>query len=537
MEPHRLIILGAGFSAPAGLPLNNQLMPLLLEEFERIPDGARFRATRDVNNFCEYRSLRTGTKPAPESINVEEFMTFLDLEHHLGLRGSDTWSAEGNETQIYVRFLIARLLFGYQAKMTDKQWDLYTAFVSRLRPGDVILTFNYDTIVESACDRARVKYRLCSNRYEEVHRGGSGFRRNLEDEVIICKLHGSIDWFSRERFDRDMARYRRNPLNPRPRHSVFENEGDFEVTPLVEQPYPSNDPFFHIYRARNLAPLFSDPDAVSPTPLLIAPSHSKIVYLNPLLGFWYDFNSMGVSKSQMIVIGFSFPIQDEYAMAPVVKAIANFQRHNDASDLFGTTRLKIVDYQPSEESQQAFRDSKPFIDWPHTDCFWDGLSADIINRVLESSTYRGTHNRPAMTSSDATEQNRPYDKVFPNVSASGDMVGQCTLNWGTTQGLDRFATDCGIDLSKWCPIAVNVVSDKDGVSVSVLAASIEEYNQVDAPFINMVAHQDDGVVYVHELQVPHVPTDLISRHGQVAASLIRSDMGAVEELRRVVTAA
>jgi hypothetical protein len=142
-----------------------------------------------------------------------------------------------------------------------------------------------------------------------------------------------------------------------------------------------------------------------------------------------------------------------------------------------------------------------------------------------------------MTSSDATEQNRPYDKVFPNVSASGDMVGQCTLNWGTTQGLDRFATDCGIDLSKWCPIAVNVVSDKDGVSVSVLAASIEEYNQVDAPFINMVAHQDDGVVYVHELQVPHVPTDLISRHGQVAASLIRSDMGAVEELRRVVTAA
>src|ERR1043166_6452034 len=134
MNPHRLIILGAGFSAPAGLPLNNQLMSLLLKEFETLPEGAKFRSQRDVRLFCEYRALRTGKEPKPDTINVEEFISYLDLEHYLGLKGSDTLSAEGNETQIYVRFLIARLLFECQTRMLEKSWSLYTDFVKRLRP-------------------------------------------------------------------------------------------------------------------------------------------------------------------------------------------------------------------------------------------------------------------------------------------------------------------------------------------------------------------------------------------------------------------
>ncbi|MBX3396773.1 MAG: SIR2 family protein [Phycisphaerae bacterium] len=532
MEPHRLIILGAGFSVPAGLPINNKLMSLLLSRFDSMPNGARFRAKRAIEDYREYRRLRTGAKPGAETINLEDFISYLDLEHYLGLKGSDTLSIEGNDTQIYVRFLIARLLYECQIRMSETQWKLYIDFAKRLSPGDVILTFNYDTILETACDRAGIKYRLCPSRFDEVHRSGSGTLRFPDDEIIICKLHGSIDWFSRERYDRGKSLHRKNPLNSEPRHAVFDNETEFKVEPLVEQPYPEDDPFSYLYRARNLAPLFSDPQAVSPTPFLVAPSHSKIVYLSPLLEFWYGFNTMGVSKSQLIVIGFSFPAQDEYALAPVIKAIANFQNHNDPGR-FKPTNLKIVDFQQTREAQERFCKDRPFIDWKKTVSFWNGLSYEILDQVVEPSTFHGRPIDKKDWPRAPQRTQRKYEVAFPVETPSGDLFGTAILQWNSASGIEQFAEKCGIDLSKWCPVAIRISGGKDRASVTILAASADDYNQLDSESINIAAHTDDGIIYIQELKCPLASPELLHSLGKLNTILIRNDLGAVEEVRQI----
>jgi hypothetical protein len=77
--------------------------------------------------------------------------------------------------------------------MTDDAFRLYESFVERLEPGDVILTFNYDTILEKAFARKRIAYRLFPNRFKNV--GFAGGEILNTNEIVLLKMHGSIKWF------------------------------------------------------------------------------------------------------------------------------------------------------------------------------------------------------------------------------------------------------------------------------------------------------------------------------------------------------
>ena len=78
-------------------------------------------------------------------------MAYLDVEHHLSLRGSDTWSDDGNETTIVTKYLIAQILMRHTLSLKCVP-ELYTEFARRLDPSDTVITFNYDTMLERALD-------------------------------------------------------------------------------------------------------------------------------------------------------------------------------------------------------------------------------------------------------------------------------------------------------------------------------------------------------------------------------------------------
>src|SRR5262249_5367464 len=89
------------------------------------------------------------TTDIPSLVNYEEFLGYLDIEYHLGLRGSDTWSDDGNEAQVVAKTLIGQVI---AERMPSKKAipQLYLNFVRKLRPGDTILTFNCDVLLEHA---------------------------------------------------------------------------------------------------------------------------------------------------------------------------------------------------------------------------------------------------------------------------------------------------------------------------------------------------------------------------------------------------
>jgi hypothetical protein len=104
-----IYILGAGFSKPAGLPLACELWDEVRRRALSLSGRASFFRD-DLETYIEYRKKCDGKRLAFEEVDLEEFMAFLDIEFHLGLRGKETWSSEGNEAQVVVKTLIGEIL-------------------------------------------------------------------------------------------------------------------------------------------------------------------------------------------------------------------------------------------------------------------------------------------------------------------------------------------------------------------------------------------------------------------------------------------
>ena len=227
----RIFILGAGFSKLAGLPLGAQLYPEVIRQI-RNRYGTETKFERDLSRYIEYRRACDNIDLIPSGINLEDFMSYLDLEHFLSLRGSDTWSEEGNESQIMVRQAICRVIHN-KTPPENQLPDAYYSFAERLSLHDVIVTFNYDIVLERALEHVGKPYRLFPHRYKTIRSTYNEVDSEIE-EVTVFKLHGSVDWFSDREFVRLKKAYDEDGITRIGIHDVFDEPTRFNARPLVE---------------------------------------------------------------------------------------------------------------------------------------------------------------------------------------------------------------------------------------------------------------------------------------------------------------
>lgn len=341
MNRYRVLVLGAGFSKPAGLPLCAELFVEILKE-------AKLRGLydnilkRDIDAFLEYLDKTKGLRISESQINFEEFISYLDIEHFLQLKGSDHSSSEGNLSQLVVRNLIATILHFRESLMTDEDFALYDEFVGRLDPGDVIITFNYDTILERAFSRKGIPFRLFPTRLRSISFGGGEVMDT--DEIVLLKMHGSINWFDVLVFDEHQEAFRDQGTYVRPRHEVFAKQKEpFLLQKIIDGPYAPHSPLQKIYMADDVKKYLANCSFTGAAPLIISPSFSKMVYLNPLTEFWRGCNAVGVGNGTVAIVGFSFPDHDAYIEQPLFHLIDNFQHNNYYASKLTKTNLKMVD--------------------------------------------------------------------------------------------------------------------------------------------------------------------------------------------------
>lgn len=380
-KKYRVIILGAGFSKPAGLPLGDELWGHILNRSKTLW-GRAGMLRDDIDAYIEYRRDCDGVELTHDTMNFEEFLGFLDIEHFLGLRGSDTWSRDGNEGQVVIKTLIGEILANHLPP-NDNIPELYLEFAHRLQPNDYILTFNYDVLLERAIDAVGKPYRLFPDRYKSVSRF-SGIVDTSKDEIIILKLHGSIDWFDKSQYLESVKTYKKQGANSLPSHPVFNGKVDWGLTKILDGPRHDNDPLLNMYRVADVEGLYKQQIMFLTTPWILSPSTNKIVYASALGDFWNGLGVSGGTNFGMAIIGYSLPFHDIYARQTIYSLVKNYQEAYWDEEVFGLKKnpLVLVDYKTTKDEHNEFKKNYRFVDFNKAHLHMSGFNMEAIDKIF-----------------------------------------------------------------------------------------------------------------------------------------------------------
>jgi hypothetical protein len=378
----RLLVLGAGFSRYAGLPLGNEIFCLVLEEARK---GGLYEniLKRDIDRFRAFKDRTQGAQIQEPEVDVEEFLAFLDVEHFLRFNGSDVYADEGDRSQQVIKNLLAKILLSCQERMLPANWKPYEALAAQLKAGDWVITFNYDTLVESSLERMHVPYRLVPTRLAEVTPTG-GTVAHPETEVVVAKVHGSIDWFDSGFWEKQRAHFANYPFHIPDRHPIFSRPELFDPRPIVHEPYFPESPLRRIRRVKNVASYLSTATLVIEAPLILAPSKHKLLYSDPLKELWWGINSGGSFMERVSIVGFSLPAHDQYAVQALYAIVRNFQQY-DTDGLVVKAPLQMVDWCPTEAEAERLRERYRFVDWQRAELDGQGFRPEAVEFLVGKS--------------------------------------------------------------------------------------------------------------------------------------------------------
>lgn len=170
----RVFVLGAGFSAAAGVPLTVALLSEALQMFAAECPGIYER----VEGYAKEAMGAAEADLDVANLSFSDLCTFLEFIELREYGGGERWSENGSREKLALRYYLAKTLVARTPRPAEVS-ELYRAFAAQLHPRDVVISFNWDGLLEAALDAVGMKYT---------------YDRSNEDAVTISKLHGSVNW-------------------------------------------------------------------------------------------------------------------------------------------------------------------------------------------------------------------------------------------------------------------------------------------------------------------------------------------------------
>lgn len=199
MSSKRVFILGAGFSKMAGMPLSTDLTNHL---------GGKFREN-DLEDALEWlgylqQSIEWLGDGKSKGINIEEVFDLeaFDIELHrmrqqlcpLGRNYGDTPWQNAEDIKAWLSYMEYDLRDVIWEEQKKARLETIKKFSTHLNSDDVVLTFNYDTLLEKSLKQQNKKWYY-------------GFEQEEGSGVKILKMHGSINWVMVRREQKDNFEY------------------------------------------------------------------------------------------------------------------------------------------------------------------------------------------------------------------------------------------------------------------------------------------------------------------------------------------
>jgi hypothetical protein len=274
----RVWLLGAGVSASCGIAVAKDILKEAIVKL-RGEDAARYESITKLLSYLYPRfDDELGNYP-----NIEDFLNLLEVAKTFNSENfidSSVWPTK--ELERAKNFTLDALTAYLWHRVQDSHsLDVLRRFaVAHLKPGDTIITFNWDVTIE----RALYARPGDMNIYYTYKRD-----RSQKSNFVILKPHGSIDWF------------RKKDMPPRALSESDELDETWGV-------YPRFD-------------FAKDPKLRKSRPLMVPPIAAKEFSVPCLQRTWRSFYRAVSDATELNVLGYSLPKEDQFARLVLRRAL------------------------------------------------------------------------------------------------------------------------------------------------------------------------------------------------------------------------
>jgi len=193
-----VVVLGAGATRGASFAQESQFPPFLDDDFFELAQKVTGEERRVARRLLErvYQDFGTAAE-----VGMEEFFTHVEFcaQVHQQLN-----VGRGRKRGVYLKAAkdfkqVLRLML--KRSCERQQCSYHQELAGLLRPGDTIISFNYDTVIDRALVQVGGRRWRHPERYgvpvmgdSDVWEGSGGRGRPYEVPVRLLKLHGSTHW-------------------------------------------------------------------------------------------------------------------------------------------------------------------------------------------------------------------------------------------------------------------------------------------------------------------------------------------------------
>lgn len=341
INKNRLFILGAGFSAGAGIPLMDTLLKLTMDKFK-----SESEISERIDNYVRiYKNLKDDEDIDYSKIDFYELCDFLEFIELREYGAGERYKDYGSREKISLRYYLSKTIS--EKTPYEDIPDIYIKFAEQLHDKDIVLSFNWDLLLEASLIKVGKKYT-----YNFVEEGC----------INLAKLHGSINW-------RITKPYRDDGLNWTPLHPEYDRT-KLEI-------YKSDMLHNNRYWRNNTSSI---------EPFLVLPGYGKAfdVRFNAL--HWYKIENIFNFTKDIYIIGLSLAKDDFFIKNLFLYTLQYLKDHSSLHD--GVKELFIIN--PDDKINEIYS----FISkYKNTNIIKDYFSISHIDEMrnrLELETIKNT---------------------------------------------------------------------------------------------------------------------------------------------------
>jgi SIR2-like domain len=306
----RVFIIGAGVSASCGIAVAKDILRESLVRLDH-RDSAKANTVHKLLKYL-YPSFQQKLLNYP---NIEDFLNLTEMARRFN-------SEEFIKSNLWSEPKIEGVQRTTLKAVTDYIWDLMQQkhalqvikdFVrDHVRPGDTIITFNWDLTLERAIwdDPQSLSFWYS---YPDT---------SDEDSVVLLKPHGSIDWF---------------------------NKSDLPKATRVKGKVQSLDESVCVFTRFNFSDL---PEMANYTPVIVPPLATKEFSQMVLKRTWRGVYKAVSQATSLNILGYSLPREDQFARLVLGRALRSNRLKIEKKS---KRPLDVAVVNPDETAETTFR--------------------------------------------------------------------------------------------------------------------------------------------------------------------------------------